>query len=353
MSEIKLFSVLLVLIFISCALSVGEFEDDSPGSGSEVSSNGSTELSSSSRTGALSSSTESTTSSSSIEGTSSGSVINTSSSSVTGVSSSSRTSNSSSSKKEDLSSSSEDLPKYGDNFTDSRNSKTYKTVIIGTQTWMESNLNYKPGSPSGITKCYAEGYGYDEWLKPDSDAAEIESNCEKYGRLYDWVTAMALPATCATTSCGSQVTGKHQGVCPSGWHIPSRDEWIVLRDYIGKIIFDNYEDEDFGWGVGTKLKATSGWKDYPEQGNGLDTYGFNAVGSGYCYNCTSTGLNDASGRYSGKEEITHWWSATEYVNQYTKEAKNAYRFTVNYNSNGFIEKNEYRSDLYSVRCVKN
>ena len=352
MSEIKLFSVLLVLIFVSCALSVGEFEDDSPGSGSEVSSNGSTELSSSSKTGV---------SSSSIIDASSSSVINASSSSATGVSSSSRTSTSSSSKKEDSSSSSEDLPKYGDDFT--YGGQTYKTVIIGTQTWMESNLNYEPGSPSGITKCYAEGYGQDDWYKPDSDADKIKSNCDKYGRLYDWVTAMNLPANCSDKSCGSQVNGKHQGVCPSGWHIPSRDEWNVLKKYVFDIIWKNYEDEDFGWGVGTKLKATSGWKEYPKHGNGVDTYGFNAIGSGYCFNCTYTGLNTAAGGYSGigergdgNGEFAYWWSATEYVNQNLTDktiSKNAYRFTVNYSGNDFIEKNEFKSDLYSVRCVKN
>jgi len=281
-----------------------------------------------------------------------------SSSSIAIRSSSSRASSQSSSSIADLPSSSSSVAAAGE-FTDSRDSKKYKTVVIGTQTWMAENLNYEPSSANGIHKCYAEGYGWDTWLKPTDDQAKIKANCDKYGRLYDWVTATSLPASCVGTSCGSQVKAKHQGICPSGWHLPSRDEWNKLKDYVFDILWNNYEDEDFGWGVGTKLKATSGWKEHSEHGNGVDTYGFNAIGSGYCYNCTQEGLNSATGSYSGisergdgKGEFAYWWSATEYVNQNTKEAKNAWRFTASYNSNEFIEKNEYRSDLYSIRCVK-
>jgi uncharacterized protein (TIGR02145 family) len=246
---------------------------------------------------------------------------------------------------------------YG-SFTDSRNNKEYKTVIIGTQTWMAENLNYEPSSASGkLNRCYAQGGGQDDWLKPGDP--KIEQNCQKYGRLYDWATAMNLSATCATTSCGSQVKEKHQGICPSGWHIPSRAEWNVLKDYVYDILWENYEDEDFGWDVGTKLKATSGWKAHsePGNGNGVDTYGFNAIGSGYCSSCDFNKLNEAKGYYSGigdrgngYGETAFWWTATEYVSASIKE--NAYRFRVSYDTNVLVEKHESKSDLYSLRCVK-
>ncbi len=347
MSKIKVILALLILIFVSCALSVGEFPDDSPNSGSESSSDGSSSsitagssssimASSSSSTTASSSSSITASSSSSITVGSSSSIIASSSSSITASSSSSTTAGSSSS----VSSSSEaPAPIYGADFLDPRDSKTYKTVIIGTQTWMESNLNYKPSSASGH-KCYAEGYGYDTWLKPTEDQSKIEANCDKFGRLYDWVTART--------------------VCPTGWHLPSRDEWNVLKNYVYDILWNNYEDEDFGWGVGTKLKATDGWKVHDVQGNnGIDAYGFNAIGGGYCYSCDQEGLNSAVGSYSGigdrgngDSEVGHWWSDTQYTSP-AGNTEQAWRFTMKYNDNGFIEKYEIKSDHYSVRCVKN
>lgn len=79
-------------------------------------------------------------------------------------------------------------------FTDTRDSKSYKTVHIGTQTWMAENLAFK--TEKG---CYA----YDK----------NETNTKIFGYLYAWTTA--------------------QVVCPSGWHLPSKDEWATLVSFLG------------------------------------------------------------------------------------------------------------------------
>ena len=143
-----------------------------------------------------------------------------SSSSVTPKSSSSETSVSSSSV------TITDGSKYdADNntLTDSRDGKTYKTVTIGTQTWMAENLNYKT----------VDSYCYND----------NESNCTKYGRLYTWNAAKTA--------------------CPSGWHLPTETEWNTLFIAVGGQST-----------AGKMLKSTSGW-------NGTDAYAFSALPAGY------------------------------------------------------------------------
>jgi uncharacterized protein (TIGR02145 family) len=89
------------------------------------------------------------------------------------------------------------------------------------------------------------------------------TTCDKYGRLYDWATAMGLASTCNSTICASQVQAKHKGVCPTGWYIPSGDDWNVLISFIhedkglGSFIFNSGSGS-----AGKYLKATSGWDSY-------------------------------------------------------------------------------------------
>jgi uncharacterized protein (TIGR02145 family) len=105
-------------------------------------------------------------------------------------------------------SSSSSLGSNNNSFTDLRDGKTYNTVKIGTQTWMAENLNY---AVSGV--CYNNQ----------------NSNCAIYGRLYNWATAMDLPASCNTNTCASQInTPNHKGLCPEGWHIPKSSEFSEM-----------------------------------------------------------------------------------------------------------------------------
>jgi uncharacterized protein (TIGR02145 family) len=203
----------------------------------------------------------------------------------------------------------------------------YRTVVIGTQTWMAENLNYAVAG----SKCFGEGglaYIYDEetgdYIEKTLSPAEVQANCVKYGRLYDWSTAMNLPSSCNDNSCSSQVQPKHRGICPSGWHIPSDAEWTTLTDYVGGATT-----------AGTKLKSKSGWAPYSGIEN-LDTYGFSALPGGY-------GYSDGDFYYAG--DYGFWWSATEYY------ANFAYHRYMNYGS--LVNRNDYyESNLFSVRCLQ-
>lgn len=148
---------------------------------------------------------------------------------------------------------------YGD-LSDSRDGQVYKTVKIGKQTWMAQNLNYADSvtMPSliGKTKC-----------------AEIESyepNCKVAGRLYTYAAAIdsvALSADGNTCGYGADcyLGEAYQGVCPEGYHLPTKQDWQELLNYSS----DN----------GASLRAATSLWGTPEP---VDTYGFSVLpfGSG-------------------------------------------------------------------------
>jgi uncharacterized protein (TIGR02145 family) len=195
---------------------------------------------------------------------------------------------------------------YGSVFDDDGNA--YKTVVIGNQTWMAENLNYETENGS---ECYND----------DSE------NCEKYGRIYNWATAMNLGAVCNSISCQDEIDDKHQGICPVDWHIPTKAEMDELIASVG--------GSDV---AGKHLKAVEGWDRCGPLGYKAnsceDTYGFAAVsGSSSNYN----------GYYSGR-----WWSSSENDNFGYGVANVLYMY---YGSDAAIIEYYSKSGLNSIRCV--
>jgi len=209
--------------------------------------------------------------------------------------------------------------------------QNYKTVTIGKQVWMAQNLNYDvPGNYTDL--CYSN----------------VSANCTKYGRLYNWATAMALPPECNSSPLDEKKcvikTPYHRGICPEGWHIPSAEEWSILM-YFGE----------------SRLKAKTGWNNYEydpccnpydgcingckkkkvmEPGNGTDDYGFVALPGG------------GGTRYSGKLDFGgvgfsgNWWSTTG-------GGSSAYVMNIRAEIGG--ERGEGYEDvnsLFSVRCLR-
>ncbi|MBS7272185.1 MAG: fibrobacter succinogenes major paralogous domain-containing protein [Fibrobacter sp.] len=160
---------------------------------------------------------------------------------------------------------------------DSRDGKTYKTVIIGTQTWMAENLNYV----SAQSFCYNG----------------IADNCTKYGRLYSWSAAMDSSVTGCRSLDVCSPTYPVRGICPKGWHLPDSTEWEVLFSAVG------------GKSIASKvLRSTSGWKCYYDDQcwNGIDAFGFSALSAGYWY-----GYGGASSYFEGEFTNALFWSSTQ------------------------------------------
>ncbi len=172
-------------------------------------------------------------------------------------------------------------------FTDSRDNKSYKTLKLDNQIWMAENLNYEAEG----SKCYENQ----------------EDNCQKYGRLYDWNTAMKA--------------------CPDGWHLPSDAEWQVIVYFVGgdKV-------------AGKNLKASSGWNDYNgSSGNGTDDFGFAALPGG---------TGNPGGRFSNDGYFGEWWSASE------KDANEAWELMMDNRRNYVGKFTTPKGNLLSVRCVQ-
>ena len=204
---------------------------------------------------------------------------------------------------------------YGPPLTDARDGKTYKTIVIGTQTWMAENLDYSDStsypSMQGRNWCYRNSL----------------DSCSKYGRLYTWSAAMDSVGTFCTNGkgCGygktCSPTYPVRGICPSEWHLPSKAEIETLFTIVGI------------QQAGKMLKSTSGWR--PSNGNGEDAFGFSALPAG--------SFQDNNFYMVGSEG--NFWSSTERYD-------NVYRVRLyNYTDRADLE-TVYKSYGQPVRCIK-
>ena len=293
-------------------------------SSSSTKSNSSNKVSSSSEQKNKSSSSVKTTSSSS-KITSSSSLTKSSSSSVKQVSSSSSKKNEVSSTSENANSSSSiksgpSSTKAGSEYNeelkqlkDLRDGHVYRTTVIGTQIWMAENLNYDALN----SHCYADK----------------TTNCDTYGRLYTWATAMDSIGVWSENGkgCGYSVTCSPtfpvRGVCPENWHLPDSTEWSMLFTAIGG-----------GPAIGLKLKSSSRWHDFEgKSGNGSDSYSFTALPAG---EGSSDGIDLAEG------EVTGFWSSSE------NHINTVYRMCMYHTNGGAYIYGTSKHSSFSVRCVK-
>jgi uncharacterized protein (TIGR02145 family) len=135
-------------------------------------------------------------------------------------------------------------------FVDSRDCAVYAQVTVGTQTWMAENLNFNSGAGA---VCYNDSL----------------ANCNTYGRLYSWMEMTGLPQACTANPCTASLIEPFQGVCPSGWHLPSATEMNTLWAFVAQAGYAGKQD--------VALKAL----DFGMSGNyGLDVFGFRVIPAG-------------------------------------------------------------------------
>jgi uncharacterized protein (TIGR02145 family) len=157
----------------------------------------------------------------------------------------------------------------GNPITDSRDGKTYNTVLIGSQCWFTQNLNVGTrinGPVSQSNNSIIEKYCY----------YDNESNCDVYGGLYQWNELMNY-----TSSSNSNPSGR-QGICPTGWHVPSDAEWCQMEIFLDATVVC----ETTGWrgaNAGGKMKETGTTHWSSPNTNATNSSGFTALPGGVRY----------------------------------------------------------------------
>jgi uncharacterized protein (TIGR02145 family) len=186
---------------------------------------------------------------------------------------------------------------------------TYKTILIGTQTWMAENLKTTKLNNGKSIPIVTDATS---WSNLSTPACCWQNNDPirkvTYGVLYNWYTVN---------------TGK---LCPTGWHVPSDEEWTTLTDYVG------------GANVaGGKLKE-SGFRHWNSPNTeATNETAFSAYPGG-------VRLNDSAALFSNLHEMGCWWTTTS-------EDDQAFTRLMYYNSN-LIQRLYYNKNCgSSVRCV--
>jgi uncharacterized protein (TIGR02145 family)/uncharacterized delta-60 repeat protein len=201
--------------------------------------------------------------------------------------------------------------------------QSYDTVQIGTQCWFQENLNVGSMLASAST-LPSNNSLIEKWCYNNSSAI-----CDTDGGLYTWAEANQLDASCNTSSC--TVPENNQGICPSGWHIPTDGEFKTLETHLGM----TQEDANIRGARGTDQGAQMSLYTL----NGTNSSGFSSLLSGYQY----------SSSYYNRGTYTYYWTSSE-------ELTNSRKWERLLSSNFSTVIRDYRiGDSYgfSVRCLQN
>lgn len=191
-----------------------------------------------------------------------------------------------------------------------RDEKTYTRLTIGTQQWMDKNLDvttyrngdiipYIPDSAAWI------GAGTGAWCYYNNDP----STNAAYGKLYN----------------GAAVKDP-RGLAPIGWHIPSNSEWTVMETFLGAQA-----------GAKLKVRGTNAWTS-PNTG-ATNSSGWSGLPGGYR---SVMGVSD----FAGIGTNGYWWSSTESGSGFI------YLRNLSYGSTALTSYLYLQEHGFSVRCIK-
>jgi uncharacterized protein (TIGR02145 family) len=189
----------------------------------------------------------------------------------------------------------------------------YDTVHIGTQIWLKQNLKvtrYRNGD--SIPNIGHGWFWYTLTSGAYCDYGNIPENSLIYGRLYNWYAV-----------------NDSSNIAPVGWHVPTKDEWMVLIDYLGGLYSL----------AGGKLKETGNAHWIEPNFAATNETGFTALPGGA----------RVQTYFSGIGSMGYWWSSTGVENNPNNLA---YYYNINYMVGAAFPETTYRYNGYSVRCIK-
>ena len=201
----------------------------------------------------------------------------------------------------------------------------YNTVLIGNQCWMKEIL--KTGTMINSEDEMEDNNVIEKYCYDNNPI-----NCETYGGLYQWNEIMQY-----------KTTEGIQGICPSGWHIPTHDDWMELLNYSDcsdqsgakKLRSCRQVNSPFGGNCSTSDHPR--WDNSNQ--NGIDSHGFSGLPSGARWR--------GDGRFDGLGDLATWWSSTEYTSEI------AWHLQMQNGYDGLSMNNHHeKQNAHSVRCIK-
>ncbi len=162
---------------------------------------------------------------------------------------------------------------------------SYEVVEIGDQCWFAENLrsdNYRNGDaiPGNLSNTQWSGTTQGAHAIYNNDAG----NLANYGRLYNWYAV-----------------DDARGLCPTGWHVPTDEEWMTLEISLGMTSsaanFTGWRGTDQGAQMKSSLSDSPSW-------NGSNASGFSALPGGIRYN--------SNGYFYDEGDNGNWWSSSPF-----------------------------------------